>query len=369
MPTISRRSFVALSTLASTSALFANHSWGNGDVTSMPLSREPVRLNFNESPYGPSPKALEAMRRGATLTGRYHYDEQVRLVELFASQNDLPVEYVHAYCGSRAPLQHAISAFTGQGSLVAATPSYDSAIEAARAQGTTVHEVSLTASGAHDIPAMLRADSQAGLIYLCNPNNPTGTLTPHKDIELGIANKPKQSVLLIDEAYIHFSDAPDCLRLAAERDDVLILRTFSKLYGMAGARLGFAIGHPNLLQRMEKFGGNNFVPLPASMAGIASLEDPDLARIRKEETTRNRNETLAALRNAGFTCTDSHANCFMIDTGRPAQETIDALERRNVLIGRAWAAWPEWVRVSVGSAEDMQKFLQAFFEIARNPIA
>lgn len=262
MPALSRRSFVTLTALASSSILLSPRAFAGSGATSAAGKPQETFLDFNESPYGPSAKARAAMQRAAALCGRYDYDAQDALVGLFAKQNGIPAECVHAYCGSRQPLQYAVAAFTGkERGLVIADPSYDSVVGAAQAQGAKVAAVPLDTEAAHDIERMLAAAQRdAGLIYICNPNNPTGTLTPHERIVRAIERKPERSVVLVDEAYIHFSDAPSVVGLAVQRQDVLVLRTFSKLYGMAGARLGLAIGHPQLLARLERFGGHNVVP-------------------------------------------------------------------------------------------------------------
>ncbi|HHN3554642.1 TPA: CoA-acylating methylmalonate-semialdehyde dehydrogenase [Pseudomonas aeruginosa] len=325
-----------------------------------------IRL-INESPYGPSAKARAAMQQAAALCGRYDYDAQDALVGLFAKQNGIPAESVHAYCGSRQPLQYAVAAFTGkERSLVMADPSYDSVLGAAQAQGAKVAAVPLDAEAAHDIERMLAAAQRdAGLIYICNPNNPTGTLTPHERIVRAIERKPERSVVLVDEAYIHFSDAPSVVGLAVQRQDVLVLRTFSKLYGMAGARLGLAIGHPQLLARLERFGGHNVVPSPTAHAGLESLRDDDLVPRRKQQNAEVRERTIAWLRQQGFRCTASQSNCFMVDMRRPAELVIAELEKQRVHVGRPWASWPNWVRVTVGSEEEMQAFRSAFASVSR----
>ncbi|MFJ4142237.1 pyridoxal phosphate-dependent aminotransferase [Pseudomonas sp. NPDC089734] len=365
MSSVSRRSFVTLSALASASMVLPRI--GAAAPRNPPAaSTKKIHLNFNESHLGPSSLALEKMQDGAASTGRYHYGAQLKLIELFARQNQIPSDYVHAYSGSREPLQYAIAAFTDEHrSLALATPSYDAPVEAANSQKVTIHEVPLLANGEHDLAAMLKVDKTPGLIYICNPNNPTGTVTTPQRIEEAILNKPEGSVVLIDEAYIHFSDAPSLIPLATKRKDVLVLRTFSKLYGMAGARLGLAVGHPELLEKLEVWDGNNFVPLPAAMGGIASLEDPALVRQRKLLNANVREQTRAFLAGHGFTCTASQANCFMIDTGRPAEKVIEGLARRNILIGRKWDVWPTWVRVSIGTQDEMKAFRQAFLEVVQ----
>lgn len=368
MTSLSRRRFVTAATLASLAP--ALPAWAAKNpakpVIDPIFGDDIVRLDYNESPYGPSPAAVKAMELGARQSGRYYYEQQVRLIELFARQNKVPSDHVAVFCGSRSPLQYGLARSAGARSVVTAAPTYDSVASGARYVGAAVHEVALDARHAHDVRGMLAADAQAGVIYLCNPNNPTGTLTPHADIEYLVSHKPKGCLAIIDEAYLHFSDAPPCLNLAVENDDVMVLRTFSKLYGMAGARLGLVIAQPDLLKDLQRFNGRNFISVSASLGGIASLEDPDLVALRKRTNRHILQDTVQRLQAAGYRCTDAQANCFMIALGRPAQPVIDALEQRKVQVGRVFGAWPEWMRVTVGTAEQMQVFLNQFFSVMQH---
>lgn len=365
MTALSRRRFVATATLASIApALPAWAGQGPATATVAPLAGDDsVRLDYNESPYGPSPAAVEAMERGARHSGRYEYEQQVRLIELFAAQNQIPADHVAVFSGSRAPLQYALAGYAGKRSVVTAAPTYDSVAAGAKALDTAVHEVPLDDRHAHDVRGMLAADAEAGVLYLCNPNNPTGTLTPRADIEHLVAHKPAGCLAIIDEAYIHFSDATPCLDLALQHDDVLVLRTFSKLYGMAGARLGLAIGKPDVLKALQRFNGRNFVSLAAALGGIASLQQADLVAERKRINRQVLDGVLKRLRAAGYRCTEAQANCFMIALGRPAAPVIKALEQRAVRVGRVFAAWPDWMRISVGTEQQMRVFEQSFFHV------
>ncbi|MCS3419299.1 histidinol-phosphate aminotransferase [Pseudomonas sp. BIGb0450] len=355
MVNVSRRSLIALGAAL---PLLGRLDWAEASPAA---ASSEVLLNYNESPYGPSPAARQAMQRGIAVSGRYPYPDMYALAEQFAQQQGISDEQVAVFAGSMAALRYAVLAFTSETrSLVMATPSYEVPRQAAESRKARVHEVDLAADHAHDLSAMLAVDRQPGLIYLCNPNNPTGTLTPAKAIEQALANKPKGSILLVDEAYIDFSDAPSCVAWVKDHDDLLVLRTFSKIYGLAGARLGLAIGHPALLEQLAVFGGDN-VPAAASLlAGRASLADAQLVPARKALNTRLRDETVAWLKNRGFTCTVSHSNCFMIDVRRPAEQVIERLGEQGVKIGRVWKNWPQWVRVTVGNAEEMQRFREVF---------
>jgi len=189
--------------------------------------------------------------------------------------------------------------------------------------------------------------------------NPTGTLTAHSEIEYAVERKPHRAVVLVDEAYLHFSDAPSSLDLVKADKDVIVLRTFSKLYGLAGIRCGFAIGRPDLLARLDNFGGN-FMPITAVVAATASLKDPQLIPERKRVNTAVRGETFQWLDRNGYSYIPSQSNCFMVDTKRPAKSVIEAMAQQNVMIGRVWPVMPNWTRITVGTQEEMAQFQVVF---------
>ena len=236
--------------------------------------------------------------------------------------------------------------------------------------GARVVKVPLTKTHAHDVKAMLAAAPDAGIFYICNPNNPTGTLTPRSDIEYLIANKPADSVVLIDEAYIHFTEAaPPSLDLVKSGKDVIVLRTFSKVYGMAGIRCGLLIARPDLAKRVLQRGGFNFMPITGVVAATASLRDTSLVAERRHINATIRQQTFQWLDRNGFTYIPSESNCFMVDVNKPGRNFIDAMEKKNVYIGRVWPAWPTHVRVTVGTAAEMATFKKAFKEVMENPPA
>ncbi len=356
MVSVSRRSLLALGAAL---PLLGRLDWAM--ATPPPAKPDKVRLNYNESPYGPSSAAREAMRQGIAIAGLYPYGHMYALAGLFAQQQGIAEEQVAVFAGSMAALRYAVLAFTTETrGLVMAAPSYEVPRQAAQANKAPVKEVSLDANHAHDIPAMLAADPQAGMLYLCNPNNPTGTVTPVDAIRHALTNKPKGSVLVVDEAYIDFADVPSVVSWVKEHDDLLVLRTFSKIYGMAGARLGLAVGHPTLLERLAVFGGDNVPAGTTLLGGLASLEDVKLLPQRKALNNQLRDETIAWLKGRGFTCTASQANCFMIDVKQPAEQVIEKLAAQGVMIGRVFDSWPQWVRVTVGDKRGMARFREVF---------
>jgi len=172
-------------------------------------------------------------------------------------------------------------------------------------------------------------------------------------------------VVVLDEAYIHFSDATPCLDLAAADKDIIVLRTFSKLYGMAGARLGAAIARPYLLKKVREQGGWTMCPVTATQAGIASLKDASLVEKRKKFNADARQETFEWLTAKGIPYVPSQANHFMLDAKRPTQTVIAGMASKGILIGRAWPVWPTYVRITVGTPQEMARFRSAFEDVMR----
>jgi histidinol-phosphate aminotransferase len=283
------------------------------------------------------------------------------LIKTFSAAEGLKPEYVRAFPGSSGPLHYSVLAFTSPAkSYVTADPGYEAGAHAARVSGARVVKVPLTKTYTHDVKAMLAAAPDAGIFYICTPNNPTGTLTSHADIELLLANKPKDSILLVDEAYIHFSDASTALDLVKADKDLMVLRTFSKIYGMAGLRCGFGIARPDLLEKMAAFSGWSAMPITAVAAATASVKDPRLVPERKQINATIREATFQWLSKNGYSFVPSQSNCFMLDAKRPAKEVIALMAAQNVFIGRPWPVWPTHVRVTVGTQSEMERFQEAF---------
>ncbi len=324
----------------------------------------PVLLNFNECPQGPIPAAMDAVRNVLPASGRYLFGLGRELATEFATQNALPLDHVAVYAGSSDPLDRAALAFTSaRASIVIPDPTFEAVADTAARHGATVHRVPLRSDGSHDVRAMAAIAPDAGLIYVCNPNNPTGSVTARAELDWLLANKPAGSTLLVDEAYIHYSDERSMLDRVAAGDDLIVLRTFSKLYGMAGLRLGLALGRPELLAKLAAYGSNP-LPVTAMVAGLASLRDRDVVPTRRRENTALREQTVRWLEQQGFACVPSVANCFMVDVGSDGKAFAAAMAERGVVIGRAWPVWPQRVRVTVGTPEEMARFREVFAQVA-----
>jgi histidinol-phosphate aminotransferase len=329
------------------------------------IPSDAVRINSNENPLGPCPEAIDAITQIARFGGRYSpHGEDAQTVRTVAQSIDLKPDYIAFSAGSGDPLMRTALAFTSPSRpWVMGNPGYESGASAATFIGAKVIRVPLRKDNSHDVQAMVKADPNPGVIYLTNPNNPTGTLTSLEDIEWTAANMPKGTLLLVDEAYIHFSqNAKSAFGLVSADKDVMVLRTFSKVYGMAGIRAGYAAGRPDLLAKLRPWGQGN-VPITSLAASMASLKSKTVVPERFKINRDIREDVFAYLDKKNLSYTKSEANHFMVNVGRPGGEVVQALAKEKVLIGRLWPAWPNHVRVSIGTADDMAKFKAAFSKV------
>lgn len=365
----SRRNFLNLTLAASAAAAC-------GTIFTEPLlarvhDRIPsgaVAIDSNENPLGPCAGARDAISAIIPQGGRYSDGLTEDLIATFAEMEGLPANYVAAYPGSSEPLHYSVLAFTSPTkSYVTADPGYEAGMHAAGIAGARVVKTLLTGSYSHDVRAMLAKAPDAGLFYICTPNNPTGTLTSHSDIEYLLEHKPEGSVVMVDEAYIHFADgATSAIDLVKAGKDVIVLRTFSKIYGMAGLRCGFSIARPDLQQKIAQYHGFNPMPITAVVAASASLKDASLVPERKRINAATRDSVFDWLRTNGYSFIPSQSNCFMLDTRRDGQHVIEAMRQQNVYIGRIWPVMPSYVRITVGTPAEMDQFQTAFNRVMKN---
>jgi histidinol-phosphate aminotransferase len=343
------------------------------------LPSDAVIISSNENPLGPAQSTLTAICSTAAMGGRYHGEETMKTVAVFNELFGLPKagpgkpSYSALFPGSGGPLDLALMSNIGPDKpLVYGDPSYEQGWRAADKMKAPKYPVPLTANYAHDVKAMLKAHPSPGAYYIVNPNNPTGTMTPKEDIVWLVNNKPAGSVVIVDEAYHHFSNNESVIDLVAQDKDIIVLRTFSKIYGMAGLRAGFAVARPDLL---EKF--STVAPPARSLASIsitsaagarAGLQDKDLVPLRKKINSDIRSETLEFLTKHSYKIIPgSQANMFMVDVKRPGGEFQQSMLKENVAIGRTWSAMPNYVRVTVGTKSEMERFQTAFVKCMDMP--
>jgi histidinol-phosphate aminotransferase len=365
----SRRNFGRIATLLTAGAslpFYNEHALAQLSMVK-DLPSDAVKINANENPLGPCPETAEAIRKVVTNGGRYMYETQFEMAQTIAEQEGLKFSYdptksyVQPFAGSSDPLHRMVLAYCNKDKpFVVADPGYEAGGRAADFVGAQVIKIPLTGEAkAHDVKAMVAAHPNPGIIYICNPNNPTGTVTSRDDIQWAVANKPKGTIILLDEAYVHFAKKTERnSQLVAADKDVVILRTFSKLYGMAGLRAGAALGRPDLLAGMHQFAAGA-LPITGMVGATAGLKAKGLIEQRQAYMTGVRDDTFDFLSKHNIEFLPSDANMFMMNVKRPGREFYSAMVKEKVFIGRVWPAWPTFVRVSVGTREEMAKFKQA----------
>ena len=376
--TLSRRGFARLLGTGFTLAAVpggAGAAWRTGGRTSLagvalgtltPVGALRIRLNSNENPYGPSPAALQAIRDAMPLACRYPDEQADKLAAELGTHHGLDGEHVLLGAGSSEVLRLAVAGAAGPSRrVVTADPTFEAVSVNARNTGVDVVKVPLTADFRHDLPKMLDAAKGAGLVYVCNPNNPTASVTPAAELRAFLAAMPKDTVVLVDEAYHHFANGSGggyetVVPLVAELPNLLVARTFSKIYGMAGLRCGYGVAQPALLARLRAQQAWDSSNVMALVAAGASLADPAYVEASRRRNVIVREECCAALRARGLYVIPSQANFFMVDLGREVKPVIAALRERGVEVGRLFPALPTHLRVTVGTRDEMHAFLAAF---------
>ena len=367
---LSRRSFLQASTMASAALAMRMVTEPMLALAEAPHHpKDAILINSNENPLGPCAAAREAVIAVTPQGGRYLGEATDELTKQFARSVGVTDEQVAIYAGSTPALKFTVAAFCSpRASYVTADPGFEGPMFAAQGAGARVVKVPLTKTYAHDVKAMLAAGPDAGVFYICQPNNPTGTLTSAADIEYLVEHKPKNAIVMVDEAYIHFCDSPSAIELVKAGKDVVVLRTFSKLYGMAGLRCGFAIAKPDLLDRIHNYGGYNFMPVTAVAAASASLNDATLIATRKRVNEQVRTATFEWLDSNGYSYIPSVSNCFLLEMKRLAKEVIAAMAQQNVVIGRVWPSMPTYARITVGTSAEMEQFQTAFQKVMKGTV-
>lgn len=353
-----------------TAAGVAALGWPLSGTSAVPAN-EPARagagdgfilLNSNENAYGPSARVANSIRSATGLANRYAFSKYDQVTEQIANHHRVKPEQVLIACGSTEILRVAACAFLGNGrKLIQAFPTFEALENSAQSVGAEVIPVHLTRTFAHDVEAMLApADASTGLVYVCNPNNPTGSLTPRKDIESLIERLPAGSPVLIDEAYHDYVIPTGMYSSFIDNpmgdDRVIVTRTFSKVYGLAGLRLGYAIASPKLIEKMRKFATLN--SLNSIAAEVAAVALADVAGVR-EFVRRNLDDTQEFLNSAmtrNLRPIDPHTNFVMLNIQHPAKEVIEHFRRHKILIGRLFPSMPTYIRVSLGTPKDMEAF-------------
>jgi histidinol-phosphate aminotransferase len=327
-----------------------------------------VRLSSNENPYGPSSQGLKAMTNVFHLACRYPDENAAALIEKLGKLNNVTPDQILLGDGSGEVLKLCAETFTGaqRGKLVVADPTFEAILHHATVNGAEVVKVPLTNSFAHDLDKMAEV-SNAALVYICNPNNPTASITPKNELHDFISKTPSQTIILVDEAYFHYADSSEygsVIPLIKDHPNLIVARTFSKVYGMAGLRCGYAVGKPETITRLRDHQSWDSVNIMAVAAASASLDDADQVANGRRLNQETRTFVTTQLEAMGYNSIPSQANFIMFDVKRPVVPLIKALKDMNVEVGRLFPALPNHMRLTIGKKNEMEAFLSAFRQVA-----
>jgi len=344
--------------------------WGNAVPAARPASgptaADPILLYRNENPYGPSEKVLGVLRESATSGNRYPRTEYDTLTDKLAALHQVKREQIVLGCGSGEILCMAAAAFLGPGKkLVQAAPTFPALGKLAQSTGSEVADVPLNKRYEHDLSVMLdRARSTSGLVYIVNPNNPTGTITPRKEIEALLGKLPSNVTVLIDEAYHHFASPSASYESFLDRPTgdprVIVSRTFSKIHGLAGMRIGYAVATPEIAKRLATGFPSWSVSVVSARAACAALDDADYVRLGVKRNADDRQEFMNQVNARMLRAIDSQTNFVMVNPMRSPDEVIEHLKKNNILIGPKYPVLDKYIRVSLGTPSEMQAFWRAW---------
>jgi histidinol-phosphate aminotransferase len=334
-----------------------------------PMPAGPIRLNFNENPYGASAKARAALADCAALSNRYPDEAYRQVIAALAQKFNVKPENIILGCGSTEILRAADDAFLDPTrNVVAAAPTFEAVLDYARVLHSNAVLIPLTSDYRHDLPKMAAAcTSKTGVAYICNPNNPTGTIVTRDELAAFVQAVPPTTLIVVDEAYYHLADDrrySSALEFIPAYPNVIVARTFSKIYGMAGMRLGYAIGAKEPIARLHaellQDNGNAAV----LQAALASLADNDHVATCRAQLNATRQWLCTELTKDSRPFIPSQANFVMLDLGAEVRPIIEQFRARNVIVGRRFASMPNFLRVTIGTQPETEAFLATLREIA-----
>ena len=338
------------------------------DRRARPAPPNAIHLNFNENPYGPSPKALAALDACGDVASRYPGPAEIELTDALAKKYNVTPENIALGCGSTEILRCVDMAFLAPGkNIVAAQPTFEAVLDYAKITRAEPVTIPLTADHRHDLPKMAAAcTSKTGVAYVCNPNNPTGTIVWRDELASFIHAVPASTLILVDEAYFDFADDPrysSAVEWIATNPNVVIARTFSKIYGMAGMRLGYAVGAKETIARIREHSLQDNTNAAVLAAGLASLSDAANISSCREKMNGTRAWLCGELAKDGRSFVPSQANFVMIDMHTDVRPIIDQFAARNILVGRRFSSMNNFLRVTIGTQQETEAFVTALREI------
>jgi histidinol-phosphate aminotransferase len=340
----------------------------------VPLYRErlilegmPIRLSANENPYGPSPVVRKAIENAFDVACRYPGADRNRLLEKIAKKEGLSTDHIVITGGSTEGLKVTGLTFgLDSGEIIAAAPTFKALFGYAQQFGAHIHEVPVREDLQHDLPEMeRRITNRTSLVFICNPNNPTGTLLPADEFTDFCKRVSKRTVVFSDEAYADFITEPDYPSMASlvkQGHNVIVSRTFSKVYGLAGVRIGYLVARPDIAARLirNRVAYTNVLALHAAEA---ALEDQAFYDFSIEQNMAAKKMIYKTLDDLGLEYQPSHTNFVFFKTGRPIVTLNEQMRDKGVLVGRPFPPLTDWCRISTGTIEEVKRFNQALKEV------
>ena len=322
-----------------------------------------LRLIANENPYGPSPPARAAAEQGVKDGWKYAMQETRALTKQLAERHGVPADHIMVSAGSAEALRVTALAYCrGGGRVIAARPTFAYLTSYAGTLGCDIDWIPLDKQMTHDLAGMaaaIREDSR--LIYVCNPNNPTGTMLEGPQLRDFLAAVAARVPVIVDEAYLDLrADAAEhtAVPRVLAGDPVIVTRTFSKLHGMAGMRVGYAIARPDVIKQLESL-RVSMMNRPGVVAASVSLDDAEFIAFSRARIRESLAITTNVFDELGLRYTPSHGNFVLFDTGQPARIFMGAMRERGIMTGMPTKPFPTWARVSMGTVEQMQQFAAA----------
>jgi histidinol-phosphate aminotransferase len=369
----SRRSFLRSLGIGTATATATQWSFGSMNPVlerSLPVDSDRlIHLDNNENAYGPSSRTLEAIRAALTRVNRYPAIQVEELTEKIASFHGVNAEQVLLGCGSTEILRMACHAYLGPGKqLLQSTPTFEALEFYARSVGAEVMSLPLTHEFAHDLQGMLgKIASSTTLVYICNPNNPTGSITPRKGLEDFISKLPSTVFVLIDEAYHHYAGQSSMyasfIDNPVNNSRVIVIRTFSAVYGLAGLRLGYGVASPETARQMRRFSTIDNINGIIAQAAMAALADKESVENYVKRNTDDRQEFFNQAMARMLKPIDSHTNFVMMNTNRPAKQVIEHFRQHGIMIGYNIVGMEHYIRVSLGRPTEMREFWRVWDQL------
>ncbi|MDP0501196.1 MAG: histidinol-phosphate transaminase [Verrucomicrobiota bacterium JB022] len=332
--------------------------------------RAPVKINGNENAFGYSQMAQMAIMQKLQGANRYAAAEAVELQNAIAAREGVPSNHVIQTAGSGPVLVMTALAYAKPGkNIVTVTPGYTQLSRAFEAHGGTVKEVPLNDKLQYDLAAVKAAmDENTAIVYICNPNNPTGTIINPLELTQFVLSAPKDVLVFVDEAYLELApgglEKNSMVKLVKQRENMIVARTFSKVYGMAGLRVGYGVAQPATLDKLRPYhmGGPSIL---STVAATAALQDTDFFSYSVESYTSVRDMVKKRFDEMGLKYADPNGSFIFVQTGVPIEELQAAMEAEDVLIGRPFPPMLDWARISIGTEEEMQVFLEVFERVMK----